>query len=87
MTPVSTGKLLTTAEAGKLAAPPVSSDTVLREIHAGRLEATEAGGRWLVAPDEARRWAAGYRRGAHTRNPRGRQLAAAQTPAAFRLGN
>lgn len=62
---------LTTTDVGKLTRPPVSSDTVLREIRAGRLQATTSGGYRLVDPDEAARWAAAYRRGAHQRNPRG----------------
>jgi hypothetical protein len=54
--------LLTTTEVGRLARPPVSSETVLREIGDGRLQAITVGGYRLVDPDEAARRPRGWRR-------------------------
>ena len=40
--------------------PPTTRFTVEREIRRGNLTAEKAGGRWLIEPGEAERWAKGF---------------------------
>lgn len=60
---------LTTTEAAALTDPPTTRFTVEREIGRGNLEAVKAGGRWIIDEDEARRWAAQFRKHAGNRRP------------------
>jgi excisionase family DNA binding protein len=48
---------LTTTEVAAMTAPPTTRFTVEREIRRGNLEAEKVGGRWLIEPDKAERWA------------------------------
>ena len=50
--------------------PPTSRFTVEREIKRGNLAAEKAGGRWLIEPGEAERWAKGFVRWAQQHAPR-----------------
>jgi hypothetical protein len=48
---------LTTSEVAAMTVPPTTRFTVEREIRRRNLTAEKAGGRWLIEPDEAKRWA------------------------------
>ena len=63
---------LTTKEVATLTDPPVSRHTVLREIRREKLAADKGGGRWLVEPAEAERWAKTFRSYQGLRKPEAR---------------
>jgi hypothetical protein len=52
--------MLSTAETAAMTTPPTTRYTVEREIRRGNLAAEKTGGRWLIEPSEAERWAAGF---------------------------
>jgi hypothetical protein len=51
---------LSTADTGRLTSPPVTRHTVEREIDRGNLQAEKTAGQWIIAEDEAKRWAASF---------------------------
>lgn len=68
MQPVYDGLMLSTPEVAALAG--TSRATVEREIHRGNVAAEKVGRTWVVAEDEAERWAAQFKRYAALRQPR-----------------
>ena len=60
--------MLSTTEVAKLAG--TARSTVEREIHRGNLTAEKAGRVWVVADDEAQRWAGAFQAYASLREPR-----------------